>query len=243
MQILAPIYQPFCLATKSDANSIAFVFSLGGLQNPFAVAGTVPQFIIDALNCVLGAGAVAHVGKEVFKRFPSIAHSYSTLAVISERVIAWIIASVSHARPNAEFRCTSQAVGKVQVLNCMAAALASARSSIVTHEIASRHFNGAPAIASTKPKRFLCPAIAQITAHGQVVITESGTVDKAVSVGYGKELNVGNVNIESGHLGFTSYVKFQLVRLCGSVNALCGAVSILPRRREIHQYVKPFREV
>lgn len=89
---------------------------------PLAVLRAITAIVIDALKC-RAIRRPPHIGQEVFKHFPSIAHADATRAVVFKRDSVFVLAPLPHACPDVISAATSSAMSESRrVVNDVAAA-------------------------------------------------------------------------------------------------------------------------
>ena len=97
---------------RGDNARRAPVSRLRGHTSPSAIFRFVVSLIVNTINR-RAAGALPHVGKKVLKNLPPVANGYATPAVVVERGVFRILASVAHGRPTAPSRRVFHAVPHV----------------------------------------------------------------------------------------------------------------------------------
>lgn len=97
-EISSPVsgaHRPFAVSNYSIAALVPVLFVLG---SPFAIFRRIVAHIVNAFKGVI-FGSNPHVSKKVFKLFPRLAISDSSLAIVFISRIVGVVAPVFHALP------------------------------------------------------------------------------------------------------------------------------------------------
>lgn len=92
---------------------MASVYALFCVGCPFAVIRRVWSAVVNSLNCVFTAWALAHIIQKIFKLQPSFANDNPARSIQSIASVFGIFASGDHSSPNRVFGRAALIMGKV----------------------------------------------------------------------------------------------------------------------------------
>lgn len=219
MNFSTPINKKLSFTIEGKPNTTAPISRLLFLRRPIAVLRSVTQIIISALNRVRLTRTFAHVSKEIFKVFPTLANSNSATTVFRIMRIGRIGTSAKHLAPNFIKKCTALSVSCVHRLrpfNLQTTATSGVSASQAVRDRCCR----TTAIAVAKPSTSTA-----VSHNNKSVKPLTSDIAKiAVTWKWLKR----DVKICISHSVFSS-VENGLVRLGDVLNARLRAVSILAR--------------
>lgn len=94
-----PRLEVLCHTVDGDVSGARTVSALLDRGSPSAVLRRVRAVVVDAIKGVLAGWATPHVSKKAFVRGPSFTHKNPASTVSGKRLVSWILAPVSCARP------------------------------------------------------------------------------------------------------------------------------------------------
>lgn len=143
------------------AQVIASVVRLLEFGCPAAVLWGIRAVVVNALNRVFVRWAPSHVGDEIIKRLPSVAHGYAASTVVLVSLVVWFPTSLAHNLPDAILRALAVAVCAVSLSRASACSLAikaSTTGGVAVPKVLADHLRLCPALTSAEPIRsFACP--------------------------------------------------------------------------------------
>lgn len=153
----APFGCRLTLAESGEQPRLSTVGLLDNARCPSTIAGFVVAVIVDPVERVFKRWARPHIGEEIAEvAVPSGANFNPPAAVVLEKTVAGISASVAHLHPNSKLR------GALHVVLVIAAALVD----LVADAAARAH---AACRQQILPYDFLVPAVALASPHGALL--------------------------------------------------------------------------
>jgi hypothetical protein len=154
-------------AAVVSKQAIASLVSLLGFPiDPSAILGAVRSISVDAVKRIFARWARPHIGEEVSERFPAIADTNATPAVIVKHDALRITTAAAHALPDFIFRSLLHAV-RGGVLSRFLAPKASTTARVFRGEVRSRDNGFFPAVANAKPRNAV--AVLSLPYHQQSI--------------------------------------------------------------------------
>lgn len=129
-QLCRPFGNELALSVPLDPSVAAVVSVLYSMSRPTAIVRRVPLVIVSAFKGVSRRWSCSHVGTEIVKGEPSLAHANTSRSVVLELVVIWIAATLNHMRPRAVFRRVAHTVPLA--IKALSAALAARHASAVS---------------------------------------------------------------------------------------------------------------
>jgi len=229
MQLSTPHSQRLGATLKGQHSIVAFVISLFQWQRPLDVIRLIITIVVNAFERVFRGGAIPYVGTEILKRIsPTAAHCYTSFPVVLKRFYVGIFGTRNDVRPNTVHLGTAVAVSPhslsgSNLIPTPATFGVTGAQSFATYdsEQTARALAQPASLTARRPDK---------SKNGQPVKSLSFNVNKFGVIGFRKKGDSDTVSVS--HWGFTSLVKFYLVRLGRDVSAFRRAVFILTHSRE-----------
>jgi hypothetical protein len=230
MQFSTPHSQRLSATLKGKHFIVAFVIGLLQWQRPFHVVRLIIAIVVNAFERVFRGGAIAHVSTEILKRIsPTRTHCYAPFTVVLKRFYVRVFGTRYDVRPNAIHLSTTipmspHPLSGSNLIPAPTTFGVTGSQSFATYdsEQTARALAQPASLTARRPDK---------SKNGQPVKYLSFNVNKFGMIGFRKKGN--NDKVIVSHWGFTSLVKFYLVRLGDVLYARLRAVFILPHNREI----------
>lgn len=182
--MFSPICQSTCLTVPGDLAIRSRIVSLFRASGPFAVFGTIVSVIINSVNRVVFAGLLSHIGVEIFKSEPAIAHRDSATAVMPKRPLVGVSTSGQHCSPNPVGRTTTHTMSRFAFGGAVALQTATALR-VVIKQFSALHDLDAAADAPTQPPTLFVRVLTGKAHDGQPAKRLPFEILKSVSCWFG----------------------------------------------------------
>lgn len=230
MKFSTPHSQRLSATLKGQHSIIAFIVSLLQWQRPLYIVRFIITIVVNTIQRMFHRGAIPYVSTKILKRIsPTLTHCYASFSVILERFNIRVFGTRDDIRPNA-IKLSAAVSMSPPPLSGSNLIPAPAAFGVAGSQAFTTHDSEQPAGALAHPTS-LSTCRADKTKNGQSVKCLSFNIDKFGMIWFRKKGNNDKVIIS--HWGFTSLVKFYLVRLGDVLNARLRAVFILPHKKEM----------
>ncbi len=148
--IVSPLRLSFSYTHDSEERVRPPVRGLFKHSSPPAVFRGVVSIVVDSVYRHFARRFYAHVGKEVIKVSPSVAHGNSAPPVVGVVCRVFVVASRDHAAPCSVLRAFCHTVGKIALLKHFLVS-AFARRGVSRSKVTSGYGFDSPAVAQANP--------------------------------------------------------------------------------------------
>jgi hypothetical protein len=215
----------YCLGSSLvlDRAITALVVCLLESRCPPTVVGLVISVWVDPIQAVFRGGLRSHIHKEVLERRPpSLADANSAATVVLKRILARIVAAVSHAGPGFEFGGFGRAMSREALFP-----LTTTTYRFPNHQLAPGNRLFCSAGTPAEPYSGACAASPDPIEHGEATELLAGHINQTVA----------RVRVIAP--GRTGARGCRILHRCGASNAVDTARLLPAARANLLLYSSP----
>ena len=176
-----PVLQALTLAVDCVKNRVSSVYHLFSTGTPLDVRRFVVPIVVNPVNGKLVIRSFSDIIDKVLERVaPSVAHTYSSSAIVRVRFILGVITSLLHGHPRLIYRAVLFPVFSMPMFGVRLLGIATTRcASFVPKMLASNDYGGSATAFAFPHGSSVC--VGRSTGDGQSAELLPGSINKIVS--------------------------------------------------------------